>query len=140
CDLLILLLLFCGSWLASEGGLTADLFLADVLDSNCGSEPARESVSNANLSLPDSPRPCGSWLASEGGLTADLFLADVLDSNCGSEPARESVSNANLSLPDSPRPCGSWLASEGGLTGDSYLTDVHDPELWERACSRRRFI
>jgi hypothetical protein len=111
----LLCLCFCGSEPARDGGLTVDLFLADVLDSNCGS-----------------------WLASEGGLTADLFLADVLDSNCGSEPARESVSTANLSLPDSPCPCGSWLASEGGLTADSYLADVHDPELWERACSRRR--
>ncbi len=111
----------CGSWLASEGGLTADLFLADVLDSNCGSEPARESVFTANPSLPDSPCPCGSWLASEGGLTADCYLADVHDSNCRSEPARDGVSTANLSLPDSPRPCGSWLASEGGLTAGSYL-------------------
>ncbi|MEG2797901.1 MAG: hypothetical protein RR958_24945, partial [Pseudomonas sp.] len=31
CDLLIWLLLFCGSWLASDGGLTADQFLAGVL-------------------------------------------------------------------------------------------------------------
>jgi len=30
CDLLILLLLFCGSWLASDGDLTADQSLAGV--------------------------------------------------------------------------------------------------------------
>ena len=109
---MILLLLFCGCWLASEGGLTADLFLADVLDSNCGSEPAREGVSTANPSLPDSPRPCGSWLASEGGLTADLFLADVLDSNYGSEPARESVSTANPLCQIHPVPVGAGLPAK----------------------------
>jgi hypothetical protein len=32
----------CGSWLASDGGLTADQSLADVPSSNCGSELARE--------------------------------------------------------------------------------------------------
>ncbi|RRW51497.1 hypothetical protein EGJ55_24300, partial [Pseudomonas moraviensis] len=62
CDLLILLLLFCGSWLASEGGLTADLFLVDVLDSNCGSEPARESVSTANPLCQIHPVPVGAGL------------------------------------------------------------------------------
>ncbi len=31
-----LLLLFCGSELAREGGLTADLFFADVLSSTVG--------------------------------------------------------------------------------------------------------
>ncbi len=71
---------FCGSEPAREGGLPADLFLADVLHSNWGSEPARE-----------------------GGLTADLFLADVLDSNCGSEPAREGGLPADLSLTEYPR-------------------------------------
>ena len=42
CDLLIWLSLFCGSWLASDGGLTADQSLAACPQSNCGSEPARE--------------------------------------------------------------------------------------------------
>jgi hypothetical protein len=46
----------CGSWLASEGGLPADLFLADVLDSNCRSEPAREGALPADLFLTEHPR------------------------------------------------------------------------------------
>ncbi|MNG16536.1 hypothetical protein D3C84_1004630 [compost metagenome] len=58
-------LLFCGSELARDGGLTADLVFADV------------------------PNPCGSGLAREGGLPADRNLADVLDT-CGSELARDS--------------------------------------------------
>ncbi|MNY34082.1 hypothetical protein D3C86_1683950 [compost metagenome] len=58
-------MLFCGSELARDGGLTADLVFADV------------------------PNPCGSGLAREGGLPADRNLADVLDT-CGSELARDS--------------------------------------------------
>ncbi|MNT96314.1 hypothetical protein D3C72_2383770 [compost metagenome] len=52
-QLLLLLLPFCGSQPAGDGGLTADQFLADV------------------------PDPCGSGLAREDGLTADQYLSDV---------------------------------------------------------------
>ena len=48
----VLPLLFCGSWLASGGGLPDD------------------------QRLPVDLNPCGSWLASDGGLTADQALAD----------------------------------------------------------------
>jgi len=37
CDLLILLLLFCGSWLASDGGLTADQSSTECTQSPCRS-------------------------------------------------------------------------------------------------------
>ncbi|WP_221174487.1 hypothetical protein, partial [Pseudomonas fluorescens] len=56
-------LLFCGSELARDGGLTADQFLADVLST------------------------CGSWFACDGGLPAGLIFLTVLNSKCGSEPA-----------------------------------------------------
>jgi hypothetical protein len=52
---LLLLLLFCRSEPAREGGPTADQFLAGGTQFQCGSEPARD-----------------------GGLPTDLFLADVL--------------------------------------------------------------
>ncbi len=55
-DLLILLLLFCGS------------------------EPARESGLPADLSLPDVPGRCGSWLASDGGLQANQSLTECTQS------------------------------------------------------------
>ncbi len=51
CDLLILLLLllFCGSWLASDGGLTADQSLAGVLGSTVGAGLlAKRSVQSAD--------------------------------------------------------------------------------------------
>jgi hypothetical protein len=50
----------CGSWLACEGGLIADLFLVDVRQSHCGSEPARD-----------------------GGLRVGLFLDGVHIHSCG---------------------------------------------------------
>ncbi|MGO4308392.1 hypothetical protein AB4Z35_00755 [Pseudomonas sp. KB_15] len=48
-------LLFCRSWLASDGGLPADLILSDA------------------------HHPCGSGLAREGGLTANQSITDVPD-------------------------------------------------------------
>ena len=74
-------LLFCGSGLAREGGLPADLNLADV------------------------PRPCGSGLAREGGLPADLNLADV-PRPCGSGLARDDVLPANTFLCTFPQTPG----------------------------------
>ncbi|WP_192564144.1 hypothetical protein [Pseudomonas gozinkensis] len=44
----------CGSWLASDGGLTADLFLADCMQS------------------------LWELAASDGGLAADQFLAECM--------------------------------------------------------------
>ncbi|MGE8334324.1 MAG: hypothetical protein ACN6Q2_03485, partial [Pseudomonas laurylsulfatiphila] len=38
----------------------------------CGSEPAREGGLTADLNLADVPRPCGSWLACDGGLSASI--------------------------------------------------------------------
>jgi hypothetical protein len=35
--------------------------------------------------------------------------------------------------------CGSWLASDGGLTADQFLPEYTGFNLWERACSRKRF-
>jgi hypothetical protein len=49
CDLLILLLLFCGSWLASDGGLVSDQSLAGVLGSTVGAGLlAKRSVQSAD--------------------------------------------------------------------------------------------
>ncbi|MNI91711.1 hypothetical protein D3C73_1494180 [compost metagenome] len=62
-----LLLLFCGSELARDGGLTADLVFADV------------------------PNPCGSGLAREGGLPADQFLADLPGSTVGASLLAKAV-------------------------------------------------
>ena len=67
CDLLILILLFCGSWHASDGGLTADQSLPDELNP-CGSWLASDGGLIADQSLADDLNPCGSWLASDGGL------------------------------------------------------------------------
>ena len=72
----VLPLLFCGSWLASGGGLKADQALADRSRSTCRSEPARDDDQPDDQRLPVDLNPCGSWLASDGGLTADQALAD----------------------------------------------------------------
>ncbi|UEB96861.1 hypothetical protein LIS66_04620 [Pseudomonas sp. HN2] len=129
---------------ARDGGLPADLFLADVLDSNCRSEPARDGDLTADLFLADVlDSNCRSEPARDGDLTADLFLADVLDSNCGSEPARDGGPLVNKLLSSSRDPavgaaegcdllillllfCGGWLASDGDLTADLFLADVLD--------------
>ena len=74
CDLLILLLLFCGS------------------------EPARES----GLTRPSELNPCGSWLASDGGLRADQSLTECTQPKCRSEPARDGDLTADQSLADVP--------------------------------------
>ena len=45
----VLLLLLCGSWLASDGGLSADQSPTEVTQFPCGSEPAREGASAFNI-------------------------------------------------------------------------------------------
>jgi hypothetical protein len=75
----VLLLLFCGSWLASDGGLTADRPLAGVPGANCRSEPARDSYLTGHWFDVDVHKTVG-WLASDGGLTADQFLPECTES------------------------------------------------------------
>ncbi len=89
----VLHLLFCGSWLASEGGLTADP-ISRMYPALCGRWPASEGGLTADPISRLHSVPCGSWSASEGGLTAD--------------PISRLYSVT----------CGSWPASEGGLTAD----------------------
>ncbi len=110
----VLPLLFCGSWLASDGGLPADQALADCTRSTCRSEPARDDGRPDGQRLPVELNPCGSWLASDGGLPADQALADCTRSTCRSEPARD-----------------------GGRPDNQSLTDCTQP-LWELACQRWR--
>ena len=98
-------LLFCGSGLAREGGLTADHYPTDA------------------------PRPkCGSGLAREGGLTADHYPTDAPRPKCGSGLARDGGLAVDHYSTDAPRPkCGSGLAREGGLVVDHYPPDAPLP-------------
>jgi hypothetical protein len=84
----------CGSWLASDGGLTADRYLRNVLNP-CGSWLASDVGLTADRYLRDVLNPCGSWLASDGGLRADRFFLEYTQSNCGSELAREDGMSGN---------------------------------------------
>ena len=52
----VLLLLLCGSWLASDGGLSADQSPTEVTQFPCGSEPAREGALPANRSPNEYPQ------------------------------------------------------------------------------------
>jgi len=110
----------CGSGLARKGGLTADPYLPDAPHSKCGSGLARKGGPTADPYLPDAPHSkCGSGLARDGGLTADPYLPDAPHSKCGSGLARDGGPTADHPLPDAPRPkCGSGLARDGGLTAD----------------------
>ena len=110
---------FCGSWLASDDGLTATQSptaytqpkcrscrrprSSDLAFAFCGSEPARESGCPSDQYLPVSLDPCGSWLASDDGLTANQPKAVCPQFNCGSEPARESGLPATTILTDPPQ-------------------------------------
>ena len=62
----VLLLLLCGSWLASDGGLQADQSPTEVTQFPCGSEPAREGALTASRSPTEYPNPlwelaCQRW-------------------------------------------------------------------------------
>ncbi len=86
----------CRSWLASDGGQTADHNLTVTPRSNCRSWLASDGGTTADHNLTVTPRSnCRSWLASDGGPTADHNLTVTPQSKCGS-----------------------WLACEGGLTAD----------------------
>ncbi len=108
----------CGSWLASDDGLTANQPKAVCPQFNCGSEPARESGLPSDQYLPVALDPCGSWLASDDGLTANQPATDRPQPNCGSEPARESGLPVTTTLTDPPR---SRAGSLPHLIGDRQI-------------------
>ncbi|MGY2173552.1 hypothetical protein ACW9I7_33960, partial [Pseudomonas gingeri] len=60
----------CGSWLASEDGLTSAASLKVLIAGKPA--PTEIGVSTQLSRLP--PIPCGSWLASEDGLTSAASL------------------------------------------------------------------
>ncbi|PKA72930.1 hypothetical protein ATI02_6036 [Pseudomonas baetica] len=153
---------FCGSWLASEGGLTADQFLTGCIRSNgeswlasddtltanhsssntpgstCGSQPAGDGVLSAAESLWGVNPFCGSWLASEGGLTADQFLTGCIRSNGESWLASDDTLTANHSSSTPGSNCGSRPACWRWRAISRRVSVGCKSILWERACSRRR--
>ena len=106
----------CGSWLASDDGLTANQPKAVCPQFNCGSEPARESGLPSDQYLPVALDPCGSWLASDDGLTANQPATDRPQPNCGSEPARESGLPATTILTDPPQSRAGSLLQKTAVT------------------------
>ncbi|MGF6152560.1 hypothetical protein QFZ84_003551 [Pseudomonas fluorescens] len=93
----------CGSRLACEGGLTADLSLADVHQSTVGA-----------------------GLARDGGLTADLSLADVHQSKVWELAClRRRPDSRPISHRCTQSNCGSEPARDGGRTADQSLAGVH---------------
>ncbi|MGE8097150.1 hypothetical protein ACQKP6_04160, partial [Pseudomonas fluorescens] len=73
-----------GSWLACDGGLTADQSLADARQSIVGASLlAMATWQPAYLLRMYTNKNCGSWLACDGGLTADQSLADARQSIVG---------------------------------------------------------
>ena len=142
------------SWLASEGGLTADPSPAAVLnllwelacqrwrpDSRPITRRCTRSTVGAGLPAMATCQPthhlqmyptyCGSWLASDGGLTADQSPADV--------PAQLWEQTCQRWRPDSQpitRRC-TRLTVGAGLPADPSPAGLPDL-LWTRACPGRR--
>jgi hypothetical protein len=104
---------YCGSWLASDGGLPADQSL-----------PATPLIvpyaprGNAARDAPRSEGADGSRSRAAGELPLGLLSGEKRAVYLGFY-------------------CGSWLASDGGLPADQILAGVHRT-LWERACPRWR--
>ncbi|MGF6151652.1 hypothetical protein QFZ84_002636 [Pseudomonas fluorescens] len=74
----------CDSWLACKGGLTADLSLADVPQSNLWELAClRWRPDSRPISCRCTPIHCGSEPARDGGRTADQPLAGVHIHFCG---------------------------------------------------------
>jgi hypothetical protein len=90
----------CGSWLASDDGLTANQSQLTTPNRIVGVSLLAITTSQpTNLQL-TTPNPCGSWLASDDGLPANQPPTDYPQSNCGSEPARESGPSVTTISPD----------------------------------------
>ena len=114
----------CGSWPASDDGLTINLDAAAVPNC-CGSWPASDDALTADRDAAAVPNSCGSWPCSDDALTINRDAAAVPNS-CGSGPASDDALTAVLDVAAVPDFCGSWLASDGGLTADLNDADrVH---------------
>jgi hypothetical protein len=92
----------CGSWLACEGGLTADQSLADAHHSPVGASLLAMAVYLPTnlLQMPTIPlweRACSRWRS----------ICQPISCRCP------------------PFPCGSELARDGGLSADQSLADAH---------------
>ena len=81
----------CGSWLASNGGITADQFLTDAPGPNVGASLLAMAVCYLTDVLQIACSPCGCWLASDGGITTDQFLTDAPGPNVGASLLAKTV-------------------------------------------------
>ncbi len=101
---------------------------------HCGSELARESVGSVGKDV-----ECAAAFASKLAPTeiCGATKSMVNTEHCGSEPARESGGSVGKDAG-----CASAFASRLAPTGDLWRDQINGQHgtLWERACSRKRWI